>query len=48
MIWSTILRDLERLSKSMKTICCQVPKVNLLFTKGMVSEAPSMEARTWE
>ena len=46
--WKTIFLDLGRLSKSTKTTCCQVPSVSLLFTKGIVSEAPRMEARTWE
>jgi len=47
-IWSTISRDRGRMSKSMRTTCCQVPRMGRPDEKGMVSEGPSSEARTWE
>ncbi len=37
-----------RASNSKKTICCQVPKVNLLLTKGTVKLGPIKEALTCE
>jgi len=36
------------LSKSTKIICCQVPKVNLPSTNGMVREVFSIADRAWE
>ena len=47
-ICNIICLERGRLSKSTTTICCHVPRVNLLSLKGTTSEAPSREARTCE
>lgn len=45
--WTMISRERGRLSKSRRTICCQVPRKIRLFSKGTVREAPRRAARTW-
>ncbi len=45
---STISRRRARLSKSTKTICCQVPSRSFPPAKGTTRDGPSRAARTWE
>ena len=46
-IWHITVLDLDLVSKSTSTICCQVPHVRFLLMNGTVSEGPRSVARTW-
>jgi hypothetical protein len=45
--WTTIVRCRGRSSKSMSTICCQVPSARRPSTMGIVSDGPITAARRW-
>ena len=47
-IFTITVLSLERTSSSTKTICCQVPRINSLSSKGMKRLGPTREALTWE
>src|SRR5712691_2800746 len=44
--WTMIVRSRGRTSNSIKTICCQVPNINFLSTKGTDRSGPIKEALT--
>ena len=48
MSWTMISRVRERLSKSIKMTCCQVPKHGWPFSIGIATDGPNSEARRWE
>ncbi len=47
MICATTSRWRGRVSKSMRIICCHVPKVRRPSIKGTLNDGPSRAARTW-
>lgn len=42
------VRSRDRVSKSMRTTCCQVPNGTRPSTTGSASDGPTRAARTWE
>jgi hypothetical protein len=45
--WTVIVRSRARSSKSISTICCQVPSVRRPSITGIVSDGPTSAARRW-
>jgi hypothetical protein len=45
--WTVTVRVRGRSSKSISTICCQVPSASVPSTSGIVSEGPISAARWW-
>jgi hypothetical protein len=46
-IWTVTVRRRGRSSKSIRTICCHVPRARAPSTSGIVSEGPIRAARRW-
>ncbi len=45
--WTATVRSRGRVSKSIRTICCQVPRASFPSTTGIATDGPTIAARAW-